>query len=194
MSGVSSSPNGSTYCAGVRRQLTPNQWYGYVVLNTNSGGFSTIISNTANTIYFIGSTPATVGLVACTLLTFNTGDHFQIRQVYAALDQPGRGSGNLLQDQGLVNGVLLTINTALGIASWPNESLEGIYCWANTLNGAHSEESSLYPGIQVGRDIYNDTPRPGYTPLVYPHPLASSNTNNNILLPPSHLRFNGSGS
>jgi hypothetical protein len=194
LSGTSSSPNGSTYLQVAGANWTPNQWYGYAVLNTNSGAFSTIISNTPNTIYYIGSTPATAGLVACTLLTFNTGDHFQIRQVYAALDQPGRGSGNLLQDQGLVNGILLTINTAVGIASWPNQSLEGIYCWANTLNGAHSEESSLYPGIQAGRDFFNDTPKPGYTPFVYPHPLVSSNTNNNTLLPPSNLHFNGSGS
>jgi hypothetical protein len=194
LSGTTSSPNGSSYLQVAGANWTPNQWYGYAVLNTNSGAFSTIISNTPNTIYYIGSTPATVGLVACTLLSFNTGDHFQIRQVYAALDQPGRGSGNLLQDQGLVNGILLTINTAVGIAAWPNESLEGIYCWANTLNGAHSEESSLYPGIQSGRDFYNDTSKPGYTTFVYPHPLVSSNTNNNTLLPPSNLHFNGSGS
>ena len=25
--------------------------------------------------------------------------------------------------------------------------------------------------IQENRDFYNDTPRPGYTPYVYPHPL-----------------------
>jgi hypothetical protein len=64
--------------------------------------------------------------------------------------------------------------------------------------------SSPYPGIQQGRDFYNDTPKPGYTPLVYPHPLdintndssggnngGGGNTNSN-LLPPFNLQFNGS--
>jgi hypothetical protein len=108
------------------------------------------------------------------------------------LDQPGRGSGDLLQDNGMItnsvmpNGILNTINAAIGIPSWPNQVLEGVYCWSNSLNGAHSEESSVYPEIQQGRDFYNDTPKPGYTPFVYPHPLV-----NKTLLPPYNLQYRG---
>lgn len=211
LSGTNSAPTGSSYLQVAGANWTPNQWYGYTVLNTNTQVFSQIVSNTANTIYYIGGTPATVGVAACTALAFTLGDHFQIYRVYAALDQPGRGSGDLLQDDGMItnnvmpNGVLYTINAATGVPSWPNEVLEGIYCWSNTWNGVHSEETSLYPGLQEGRDFYNDTPKPGYTPFVYPHPLVSGITNTNTgggtntngtntLQPPSNLQFNGHGS
>jgi hypothetical protein len=197
LSGTNSAPSGSPYLQVAGANWTPNQWYGYTVLDTNTEVFSQINSNTMNTIYYIGSSSVTVGAVACTPLTFSMGDHFQIYKVYAALDQPGRGSGDLLQDQGLgANNILITINAATGIASWPNQSLEGIYCWSNTLNNAHSEETSLYPGVMAGRDFYNDTPKPGYTPFAYPHPLASGITNTNstnTLQPPSNLQFNGHG-
>jgi hypothetical protein len=49
--------------------------------------------------------------------------------------------------------------------------LEPIYCWSNTLDGSLTNMSSSYPGIQSGRDFYNGTPQPGYTPFIYPHPL-----------------------
>jgi hypothetical protein len=192
LSGTNSAPNGSAYLQVAGASWTPNQWYGFTVLNTNSQVFSQIISNTANTIYYIGSTPASSSVVACTSLTFNVGDYFQIYKVYAALDQPGRGSGDLLTDNGIItnsvmpNGVLYTINAATGMPSWPNQVLEGIYCWSNTLNGAHSEESSVYPGIQQGRDFYNDTPKPGYVPFAFPHPLVNQKP-----LPPSNLQYRG---
>src|SRR5580698_4326647 len=106
---------------------TLNQWYGYSVLDTNSGLFSLVTSNTANTIYYIG-TGSSASIIPCSVLTFNSGDVFQIHRVYAALDQPGRGSGDLLQDEGLgANGILVTINSALGLAAWPREALDGIY-------------------------------------------------------------------
>ena len=183
LSGTSSSPNGSSYLQVDGANWTPNQWVGYTVLDTNNGLFSLITSNSANTIYYIGSTPASASIVACTALTFNMGDGFQIRRVYAALDQPGRGSGDLLEDQGVAtNGasqgfgigtspILLTINAATGIPSWPRQALDGVYAWGNTLNGAAVNLDSAYPALQAGRDYYNNTQMPGYTPFVYPHPL-----------------------
>lgn len=178
LSGTNSAPNGSVYLQVNGANWTPNQWYGYTVLNTTSGLFSQITSNTVNTIYYLGSSPENVGVVPCSVLTFNAGDTFQIRRVYAALDQPGRGSGDLLQDEGLgANGILVTINAATGIASWPQEALEGIYAWGNTVNGGSASLSSYYPSIEEGRDFYNNTPKPGYTPFVYPHPLDIGSTN-----------------
>jgi hypothetical protein len=212
LTGTNSSPNGSYYLQANRANWTPNQWYGYSVLDTNSGVFSLVTSNTANTIYYIG-TGSSASIVPCTVLTFNYNDVFQIRRVYAALDQPGRGSGDLFQDEGVsqVTGILVTINTALGIAAWPREALDGIYSWGNTVavNGASADGTlfSLYPTIQVGRDLFNDTPKPGYTPYTYPHPLTfasvvgtnslptgtngsppgTNNTPTNSLAPPSGL-------
>ncbi len=55
--------------------------------------------------------------------------------------------------------------------------LEPVYEWGNTLNG---EDADLHPQdlggrsfdhIKEGRDLYNDTRRPGYRPYAYPHPL-----------------------
>jgi hypothetical protein len=186
LSGINSAPNGSPYLQASGVNWTPNQWTGYTVLNTNTQVFAQIISNTVNTIYYIGSTTTTKGAVPCTLLTFNVGDHFQIYKVYAGMDQPGRGSGDLLKDNGMITnsafpgGITYTINTVTGKPSWPNQVLEGIYCWANKLNGTNSEESSLYPGILAGREFYNDTPMPGYTPFVYPHPLVSGISITNV--------------
>jgi hypothetical protein len=182
LSGTNSAPNGSAYLQMSGAAWTPNQWYGYTVLNTNTQVFAQIISNTANTIFYFGSTASTLGAIPCTALTFNVGNHFQIYKVYAALDQPGRGSGDLLQDKGMITnsamptGVTYTINSATGVPSWPNEVLESIYCWSNKLNGTNSEETSLYPGILAGREFYNDTPKPGYMPYVYPHPLVTAVT------------------
>ncbi len=212
LSGVSSGPNGSTYLQVAGANWATNQWYGYSLLDTNSELFSPVISNTVNTIYYMGGSNSTPSLVPGQVLTFNNGDNFQLHYVYAALDQPGRGSGDLLQDEGLgANGILVTIDSALGVAAWPREALEGIYCWSNTLNGAHSEETSPYPGLQEGRDFYNDTPMPGYTPFVYPHPLVGTNSlggggtytntppntnsppsTNSAPLPPSNLKIIGS--
>jgi hypothetical protein len=230
LSGTNSSSNSSVLQVN-GANWTPNQWTGYTVINTNTGNFSQILSNTVNTIYYIGSDSASASIVTCGLLTFNSGDGFQIRHVYAALDQAGRGSGDLLQDQAvqtdiptilsiypyfaafpwLVNqflgtsGILVTIDTATGKPSWPNEALDGIYAWGNTLGGADATLSSWYPEIQVGRDLINDTPKPGYTPYIYPHPLTFTtyvgtggstngppNTNNpttNNLVPPPGLHF-----
>ncbi|HXB60517.1 MAG TPA: hypothetical protein VNU95_13175, partial [Candidatus Acidoferrales bacterium] len=76
------------------------------------------------------------------------------------------------------------------------------YCWGNTVNGSAASMSSAYPTLIAGRDFYNNTTMPGYTPFVYPHPLdiINSNTNNgngggtgttNTLQPPSNLQING---
>ncbi|HXC34979.1 MAG TPA: hypothetical protein VNV43_03840 [Candidatus Acidoferrales bacterium] len=176
LTGTSSGPSGSAYLQVNGVNWTPNQWVGYTVIDTSNGNFSEINSNTVNTIYYIGSTPDTASVIPCTVLTFNPGDVFQIRRVYASLDQPGRGSGDLLQDVNnswltSSNHVLVTLDTATETESWPNQALDGIYSWANNLNGLDGQLASAYPGVAVGRELYNDTPKPGYTPYVYPHPL-----------------------
>jgi hypothetical protein len=202
LTGTSAGPSGSDYLQVNGANWAINQWVGYSVLNVNSGLFSLITSNNANNIYDIG-TGSSASLTQCTVLTFNNGDTFQIHRVYAALDQPGRGSGDLLVDQGVspATGILVTIDQALGLAAWPREVLEGIYSWGNTVDGADGTLFSFYPTIQAGRDFFNDTPKPNYTPYTYPHPLefvsvgstnSSSPTNNpstNGLVPPTGLHL-----
>ena len=106
----------------------------------------------------------------------NVGDTFKIYLVEAALDQVGRGSGEQLSDVSVgnwPNSVSYTFSVVTHTNSWPNQALEPLYSWNNTMNGAPSGISSPYPNIQEGRDIYFNTPKPGYTPYLFPHPLVT---------------------
>jgi hypothetical protein len=167
LQGVHSGPNGASYLQVAGANWAVNQWVGFTLNDTSTGLFSEVVSNNASTMYYLGA-----GIVHGAVLSFNTGDGFAVYQVYATIDQPGRGSGDLLQNNGYdANGNLMVINTTTGTASWPHEVLEPLYFWGNTLNGAPAEACSQYPTIQAGRDFYNDTPMPNYVPYPYPHPL-----------------------
>jgi len=91
---------------------------------------------------------------------------------YPLLDQVGRGS--------------FPPNTP-----WPNkasytpseyEALEPMYQWGNTFKGdnfplctvGNPDQSSTY--IKPNRDYYDDKPKPGYVPLIYPYPLVSDDS------------------
>jgi hypothetical protein len=60
-----------------------------------------------------------------------------------------------------------------------DQSLEPMYEWNNLTVSSSDVDIIINPAmcvtttlhIQEGRDYYNDTPRPGYTPYIYPHPL-----------------------
>jgi hypothetical protein len=51
------------------------------------------------------------------------------------------------------------------------------------------------PFIVANVHYFNDTPKPGYTPFTYPHPLTLLGSTNppppTILLPPTNLRVAG---
>lgn len=93
---------------------------------------------------------------------------------YACLDQVGRGQ---TLDQIRNNP---PINQTTGTAAWPRNRLEPVYVWSNNwtrpsgTNGGYIISSGS-PSIVVGRDIIDNgnTPKPGYTPFVYPHPLVT---------------------
>jgi hypothetical protein len=171
LQGVHTGPNGASYLQVSGANWATNQWVGYTLNDTNSGLFSEVVSNNANTMYYIGA-----GIVHNAVMYFNTGDGFTVNQVYATIDQPGRGSGDLCQDNGYdANGNLIVINTTTGTPSWPHQVIEPLYFWGNILNGQPAEAGSPYPTIQEGRDFFNDTPKPGYTPFQYPHPLTLIN-------------------
>jgi hypothetical protein len=136
---------------------TANQWAGYSAIDQNEQGvtnFGTIYSNTATTAYLMGPAahPHTV---------FNTGDTVKFYKVIDALDMPGMGQcGPLKRDsQGSPSG------------PWPNQTIEPVYAWGNTLNGAKTGVTTINPVIVPEVQFLNDTVKPGYTPLPYPHPL-----------------------
>jgi hypothetical protein len=83
---------------------------------------------------------------------------------YRCLDQPGAGTSIDFLD----------VEPPPKIPA--QNTLEPIYVWNNTLNGVQNNcangNGCASDGVVVaGRDIIFGTPRPGYTPLPYPHPL-----------------------
>ncbi len=167
-SGTHGGANGVTALIDKTKNWTPNQWVGYSITNTtqtlSSGEHynSFITANTATTItYHVDST---IGAGSNgTAMTFNTGNGYVIYRVFTSLDQPGRGKGDLLAGNP-------PINKAAGRKAWPNQALEPVYCWNNTVNGSPATVTSFYPTIRANRDFYN-TPMPNYNPYTYPHPL-----------------------
>ncbi len=183
-SGVASATLASGRLQDSSKNWTPNQWAGYSVTNTNPASAcylhsSHILSNTSNTItyYFYPSGDRGAPLV------FGAGHRYQIHRVLTALDQNGRGKGDLI--------------SAASPPAWPNEALEPCFSW----NNVHSPTGhaygfgSKYPTEIANRDYYNlgagfpgdSTPAKvssTYTaalngadyvgPFVYPHPLVSS--------------------
>lgn len=157
--------NGSRTLVVPHAGWTPNQWVDYSLTNTVTGLFSFIKSNTSDTITYAYDT--TVG----TGLRFNNGDGFAIYKLLAALDQPGRGQGDLIS-----GGDTAPVNTTTNKPSWANQALEPVYSWNNTYNGIALNVSAgipPYPTIKPNRDFYNGMPKPGYAPYPYPHPLVS---------------------
>lgn len=127
-----------------------NQWAGFSITNTSQKftaktgtafhPSSYIKANTSDTIVF-----AQDNTFGGPNLTFNSGDTYEIYKLLVALDQPGRGKGDLLTD----------MNPA-ATGSWPHQALEPVYAWSNTYN--HSRQlgvASPYPTIQENREYYN---------------------------------------
>lgn len=94
---------------------------------------------------------------------------------YAAIDQVGRGMA--------LDGIRGNppINQRSGTATWPRNQLEPVYVWSNNWTPVPNNPGSYIsqnqsPSIVIGRDIINNgnTPKPGYTPFVYPHPLVTA--------------------
>lgn len=78
---------------------------------------------------------------------------------YRCVDQPGAGTSNLLTG-------------STPPAQWVGNALDPIYQWNNTYGGASNPTNVVSTtNVKVNRDFYNNTPRPGYTPYTYPHPL-----------------------
>ena len=149
-SGSHTGGNGSNTLIVTNAGWKVNQWVGFSVTNTTQrlrtqmGAVfhpsSCITANTSDTITF-----ARDDSFGGANMQFNSGDGFEIYKLLAALDQPGRGKGDLLADKDPeVTG------------SWPHQVLEPVYAWGNTYNNSRQlDVGSPYPTIQENRDFYN---------------------------------------
>ena len=169
ISGQHTGANSVNYLEVSSANWTVNQWVGYTVVNHDFSGptwnFSTIYSNSATRILYNPSKDNGS-------MTFSAGQHFELNQIYPMLDQPGVGSGDLIVGDQQPWGPNPTL-AGYGVAKWPHQVSDPIYAWSNSLNGSPGKIGSDFPNIKEGRDFFNDLPKPGYTPLIYPHPLSS---------------------
>jgi hypothetical protein len=164
LSGSHAGANGTFYLQTTGTSWSANQWRGYTLINTSiatfndapTHPFSEIEGNTANTMTFKSAGNWGTNMV------FNAGDRFEIRKVEATLDQVGRSTGDLIQGE------------KPAPVAWPHQVSEPLFEWNNFLNGINGQISSSYGVIRENRDFFNDTQKPGYVPLVYPHPLAAA--------------------
>jgi hypothetical protein len=172
--------------------VAKDQYKNYVLRNRSAASpstserFSTITGNEASSggttkVYYMG----VAGYANTSALAFLGGDRFEIRKVLAGLDAPGRGKGDLLA------GTTTTMhNTRTGGPDWPRNALEGIWFWDNH-NSTPTGPLAIYayygiPAMDAG--LYTDASgKPGYTPYIYPHPLAQSGSST-VLSPPQNLR------
>ncbi len=173
--GINSAAGNKVTCPGAN--WTPHQWRGYVVSDPTAS--SAAVGHGAGTVNFCliaDNTADTLVMTPCKdfQIIFNAGDAFKIYFVEASLDQVGRGSGEMLSDLTIgnwPNSVTYTFSVVTHTNTWPNQVLEPLYSWDNTMNGTPSGISSTYPNIQEGREIYFNTAKPGYAPYSFPHPL-----------------------
>jgi hypothetical protein len=135
------------------KNWTVNQWVGYSIKQMNPsaasyGKGSYITSNSSNTIHFYVYTYGDRGPT----LSFAAGDTYQIHRVLTAIDQVGRGKGDLLGGGGVSR-----VNTVTSTKKWPHQALEPAFSWNNVgppSNAAYGFSSSA-PSEGLGRDYYN---------------------------------------
>jgi hypothetical protein len=200
--GTHTGPSGVYYLEDANANWTMDQWVGgygsntnwsYVCQDVTQGGatysytgsqpnYGPIISNGVHDIYLTGN-----HFAEC--VAWANGDKYAIYKVCAQIDQPGRGQGDLLADNAPYSG--WPYDTVTGHTNWPNEALEPWYDWANTNDSvplgfgsniwyiAGGCEGS-WPTIIEGRDYYDYTVKPGYTPLRFPHPLDTTNVTSTL--------------
>jgi hypothetical protein len=167
--------NGADTLTDTTKNWTPHQWQYFTAERLSDKQVGLIIDNTNNQLTMVYYTDSGGGAI------WKAGDQYQIHKALILIDQPGRGQGDLLTGDS-------PINSATGTAAWPRQTLEPSYCWNDiyTPNATHLhfKVTSHNNALQLqGRDYYNDTPMPGYTPYTYPHPLVSG-----VPAPPTNLR------
>lgn len=162
ITGTHTGTNGSPFLNDSTASWTNNGLFNMMVVNNtqlvgaNNEHYCSFITNNTSTNIFFHRDPS-----FGTTMFFSTGDSYSIYgQIRIALDQCGRGSGDLLSG-----------NPALP-ATWPNQVQEPLYCWNNLVNGNPVSIGSIFPTETNGVDYINSA-MPGYTIYAYPHPLVS---------------------
>jgi hypothetical protein len=152
-SGTAASPNNGRTVTVTGANWTANQWKGYVLRKPVGTGqtFGEILSNTSTTLTWAS---ATFGPE----MTIAAGDSLEIRKVTHLLDQPGRGQGSLI-----------TGNPPILPQGWNNQVTEPCYSWNNSPQTPMFTPNTAI--VKAGVHYFDNTPMPGYTPYVYPHPL-----------------------
>ncbi len=130
-----------------------NRWQGYSVRRPSDGATAQIISNTNNTL----------SIFQWRSQGFAAGNTYEIRKVIQVLDQPGLGAqvGTMKRNN----------------PRWMQQATEPCYSWNNV--DANNNQVDFKQGtggapVTEGRDYFNRTAMPGYTPYTYPHPLTTS--------------------
>jgi hypothetical protein len=165
-SGTAGTGSGQDAIVDTTKNWTPNQWTGFTAKRVSDNGVALIHSNTNNTLKVYYHSGYGGGV------SWRAGDKYQIHRVLIAMDQACRGAGDLLI------GDLPPINATTRRASWPHQALEPCYSWNDiyTPTNAHINihtATGAFAVLAEGRDFYNNTPMPGYTPYTYPHPLTT---------------------
>lgn len=88
---------------------------------------------------------------------------------YRCVDQIGAGTSNLIGND--PTGPPVNKPTP---EAWVENTLDPAYVWNNDIGGTPTwGDVAGEVHILENRDFYEDTPRPGYTPFQYPHPLVA---------------------
>jgi len=127
-----------------------NRWRGYSIRRPSDEATAVIRSNTENSL----------AIDQWRSQSFAVGDTYEIRKVIQVIDQPGLGA-----QAGTMN---------RNNPRWMQQENEPCYSWNNTdqdNNLVNFATASSGATIVEGRDYFNNTPMPGYTPFTYPHPL-----------------------
>jgi hypothetical protein len=157
------------------KSWTVNQWTaGFVVHNLNKGyAYGVVATNDAHNITYTRNGDS-CGIN--TNFVWNTGDAYRIYYITNAIDQCGRGQGDLITGD-------TPVNSVLGGVTYPRQALDICYSWSNTITWdafAVSQFGPVYTyplasqTVVTNRDYLNNVIAPGYTPLVYPHPLVQT--------------------
>jgi hypothetical protein len=150
---LSSVSNGDPYTlTDSTKNWSWNRWRGYSIRRPSDGATAVISANGKHTLR----------ILQWRSQSFSVGDKYEIRKVIQALDQPGLGA-----QVGTMN---------RNNPRWMQQATEPCYSWNNT-DQNNNPVNFLAPNrapVLEGRDYFNDTPMPGYTPYTYPHPLTTS--------------------
>lgn len=129
---------------------TNNALIGYSITNRTTGAYAMILTNSATTArYGIGNTA----------MWFTNGHTYSIWGATNGLDIIGLGQSDYNTD---------------ATPKWLNFAAEGVYQWANEWDGGTVNfRADEYPILREGYHYFNSA-KPGYTPLIYPHPLVTA--------------------